>query len=155
MTERLRDCEPAPHDLVHVLHAPKADTLQCSGQGPWLHACVSAVCGHAAPPFCGWTCVRVRCCEPAPHDVVHVDQAPNVPSTQFVGQSCELQLRYPMLNEHALPPEVGAVIERARDCTPKPQDLLQELNAPQTPCTQSVAHAAVLQLRVSARYGHT
>ena len=83
MTERARCCEPVPHDRVHVLQAPKADTAQCTGHGPWLHACVSAVCGHAAPPFSGSVCVRLRCREPAPHDVVQVDQPPNVPRRQF------------------------------------------------------------------------
>ena len=62
---------------------------------------VSAECGHALPPKLGCTVARLRFCEPVPHDLVHVDQAPKVGTTQ------------------------------------------------------STAHAAVLQLRVSARYGHT
>jgi hypothetical protein len=51
MMERLRDWFPVPHDLVHVVQAENALALQWIGHGPWLHACVSAVCGHAAPPF--------------------------------------------------------------------------------------------------------
>ena len=84
---------PVPQDLVHVVQGLNADTAQCTGHGPWLHGCVSAVCGHARPPLAGAMCVRVRCCEPAPHDVVHVDQAPNAPSTQSTGHACELQAR--------------------------------------------------------------
>ena len=93
MTERVRRCVPVPQDLVHVVQAPKADTAQCTGHGPWLHACVSAVCGHALPPLRGAVCVRVRCCEPAPHDVVHVDHAPNAPSTQSTAHACSLHAR--------------------------------------------------------------
>ena len=51
MIERERDCEPVPHDLVHAVHALKADVSQWTGHGPCVHACVSALCGQAAPPF--------------------------------------------------------------------------------------------------------
>ena len=44
---RLRDCEPVPHDLVQVDHAPKALVAQWIGHAPWLHACVSSRYGHA------------------------------------------------------------------------------------------------------------
>jgi hypothetical protein len=32
--ERLRDCAPAPHDLVQVDHASKAEVAQWIGHGP-------------------------------------------------------------------------------------------------------------------------
>ena len=93
MTVRLRDCAPVPHDLVQVDQAEKAEVAQCTGHGPWLHAWVSAVCGHALPPSVGATLVRLRFCEPVPHDLVQVDQAPKEPSTQSVAHGAALQLR--------------------------------------------------------------
>jgi phosphohistidine phosphatase SixA len=50
LIERERDCEPVPHDLVHVVQALKARTVQWIGHGPWLQTCVSSVCGHSLPP---------------------------------------------------------------------------------------------------------
>jgi hypothetical protein len=53
LIERERDCEPVPHDLVHVVQALKALATQWIGHGPWLHGLVSAPCGHFLPPFSG------------------------------------------------------------------------------------------------------
>ena len=50
---RLRFCEPVPHDLVQVDHAPNAPTTQSVGQACALQVRVSADCGHAAPPLIG------------------------------------------------------------------------------------------------------
>jgi hypothetical protein len=86
VTERLRDCAPLPHDLVHVDQAPKAEVAQWIGHGPRLHACVSAVCGHATPPYFGATLVRLRDWKPLAHDVVQVDQPePQEPTPQLIG----------------------------------------------------------------------
>jgi hypothetical protein len=49
---------------------------------------------------------------------------------------------------------VGSVWARLRFCAPVPHDLVQVDQAAQPLVTQSVAHAAALQLRVSLRYGH-
>ena len=57
---RLRDCEPVPHDLVHVDHAPKVPVTQSVAQGASLHARVSAECAHASPPKLGAVLVRLR-----------------------------------------------------------------------------------------------
>jgi hypothetical protein len=72
---RLRDCAPAPHDLVQGVQAEKALVAQWIGHGPWLQARVSAVCAHAFPPNWAWVTTRLRRCEPAAHEVVHVVQA--------------------------------------------------------------------------------
>ena len=51
-----------------------------------LHACVSAECGHAAPPAQASVCARLRGCEPPPHDLVHVEPAheeAHVPHSRF------------------------------------------------------------------------
>ena len=120
MTVRLRDCAPVPHDLVQVDQAPNADTAQCTGHGPWLHRCVSAVLGHAAPPLDGCVCVRVRRCVPAPHDLVHWLHAPYVPSTQSTGHACWLQARVSAECGHTAPPALGCVTLRLRDWKPPP-----------------------------------
>ena len=80
VTVRLRDWLPPPHDLVQVEYGVKLKTMQFSGHAWLLHACVSAECGHTLPPNVGAVVERLRFCEPPPHDLVHVDQAPNVAS---------------------------------------------------------------------------
>ena len=154
MTLRLRDCAPPPHDLVHVLQLENALVTQCTGHGPWLHACVSAECAHAWPPFTGAVRLRVRAWEPAAHDVVHVDQPPHWLSTQLTGQAAELQARVSALCGHATPPSVGWAVTRVRVCEPVPHDVVHADQVAQALVTQSLAHGAVLQARVSAECGH-
>ena len=43
MIERERDCEPVPHDLVHVVQALKARVTQSAGQACVLQVRVSAL----------------------------------------------------------------------------------------------------------------
>ena len=94
MTERLRDCTPVPHDSVQADHAPNADTAQCSGHACSLHVRASRRFGHSTPPYCTAVVMeRVRCCEPAPHDFVHVDHALYDDTTQSTGHGLALQLR--------------------------------------------------------------
>ena len=91
---RLRDCEPAPHDLVHVDQPPlKATNTQSTGHAWLLQARVSAECGHAAPPALGPVCARLRDCEPVPHDLVHVDHAPKASLVQSAEHVCALHAR--------------------------------------------------------------
>jgi hypothetical protein len=47
---RERDCEPVPHEAVHVVQALKPVTSQSTGQVCVLQGCVSRWCGHASPP---------------------------------------------------------------------------------------------------------
>jgi hypothetical protein len=95
VTERLRDCEPpVPQDLLHADHAPNDDTTQCSAHAWSLQLRASRRCGHSTPPkLTSVTGLRVRSCEPVPHDLVHVDQALYSDSTQSSGQLFALQLR--------------------------------------------------------------
>jgi hypothetical protein len=94
MTDRLRDCEPPLHDSVHVDHAPNNDTEQCSAHACSLQVRASRTFGHSTPPkLTSVMMLRVRSCEPPPHDTVHVDQALNADTTQSAGQLSELQLR--------------------------------------------------------------
>ena len=155
MTLRERDCAPVPHDLVHVVHALKLDTTQCEAQACVLHARVSPECGQATPPFTGCATVRERDCEPLPHDLVHVVHALKLATWQLTGHACALQRRVSAACGHALPPYLGCVCVRERDCAPVPQDLVHDVHAPNAPCWQSAAQACVLQSRVSARYGQT
>ena len=46
-------------------------------------------------------------------------------------------------------------MERVRDIEPVPHEAVQVDQAPRAEKTQSTAHVAVLQLRVSLRYGHS
>ena len=47
VTERARFCEPVPHDLVQVVQAENADTVQCTAQVCALQLRVSSRYGHA------------------------------------------------------------------------------------------------------------
>ena len=140
--ERLRCCEPVPHDLLHTVQALKAEVAQWTGHGPSVHACVSAVCAHALPPLSGAVLVRVRDWKPAPHDVEHEDQtAGNWPSTQSIGHACALHVRASRACGHALPPNVGSVVARLRFCEPVPHDLVHVDQAPNAGTMQSPLHA--------------
>jgi hypothetical protein len=154
VTERLRDCAPLPHDLVHVDQAPKAEVAQWIGHGLRLHACVSAVCAQALPPQDGCTLVRLRDWTPPAHDLVQVEKPPKAGSTQSTGQQELLQLRASLACGHALPPNVGCVMARLRLCAPAPHDRVQVDHESKAPTTQSVAQANALQTRVSAECGH-
>ena len=91
---RLRDCEPVPHDSVQVDQAPKDDTTQCVGHACSLQVRASRRLGHSTPPkLTSVTALRVRSCEPLPHDLVHADHALYSDSTQSCGQLAELQPR--------------------------------------------------------------
>ena len=107
------------------------------------------------PPFVGSVKVRVRDCLPLPHDLVQVDQAVKVPILQSVAHACWLQARVSALCGHFLPPSIGGTRTRLLRCEPVPHDLVQVDQAAQPLVTQSVEHVCSLQLRVSARYGHT
>jgi hypothetical protein len=126
VTERLRDCEPVPHDLVQVVQAPKAEASQWIGHGPALQARVSALCGQAAPPSTGSTLVRERLWTPAPHVVLQALQADGkTPGTQSTGQACVLHDAASSRCGQALPPKRGSVFWRARVWLPPLHDLVQ------------------------------
>jgi hypothetical protein len=125
---RLRFCEPVPHDLVQVDQAPKVASKTQSTAHAWaLQLRVSAECGHALPPYVGSVVERLRFCEPVPHDLVQVDQAPKVGTTQSTGHAWALHARVSAECGHALPPYMGSVVERLRFCEPPPHDLVQEV----------------------------
>jgi hypothetical protein len=99
--------------------------------------------------------VRLRLCEPVPHDLVQVDQAVNGVCTQAVGHACVLQACVSSECGQILPPNEGGLTERLRFIEPVPHDWVQVDQAPRPEYSQSMAHGFALQLRVSARYGHT
>jgi hypothetical protein len=143
-----------PHEAVHADQAPKAETVQWTGHGPWLHVCVSAVCGHTAPPNVGGTWVRVREWKPLVHDLVQVDQAVKVPTPQLTGHAWSLQERVSAACGQTAPPNVAGTLTRLRLCEPVPHDRVQVDHESKVPMSQSTGQAAPLQLRVSSRYGH-
>ena len=84
---RVRFCEPVPHDLVHVDHAPKLAMPQLAGQHCELQVRVSAECGHALPPYFGAASLRVRDWTPPPQVLVHELQLVKVYTTQASGHA--------------------------------------------------------------------
>jgi hypothetical protein len=128
--------------LVHVDQVPKPEVAQWTGHGPSVHTCVSAVCGHAAPPFCGGTWVRLRDWTPLPHDVVQVDHMSNVGLTmQSMGHVCELQLMTSWRCEHDLPANCIALSTvRLRFFQPTSQDAVQALKVDHCESSQLIGH---------------
>ena len=91
--ERVRDFDPAPHDLVQVENPPKLLTSHGIAHAYVLQLRVSVECGHATPPCCGRLFVRLRIWEPVAHDLVQVDHTPNAPVWQSIAHGLALQLR--------------------------------------------------------------
>ena len=102
VTLRDLDCDPVPHDLVHVVHAVKLDTTQCTGQLCVLQGRVSLRYGHAYPPtVAGVTTDRERDWVPpvtdrrrrfllpvfSAHECVHADHALKADTTQCPAQA--------------------------------------------------------------------
>jgi hypothetical protein len=141
VTLRLRDCAPVPHDLVQVDQAPNADVAQWTGHGPVLHACVSAACGHTAPPCCGCTKVRLRDWNAPPHDFGHIDQDDQALMPQSIGHLRAMaQVRYSVLCGHALPPNLGCVMVRTWFWTPPSHVREHSTHASQASTMQSSGH---------------
>jgi len=91
---RERDCEPVPHEAVHVVQALKVLATQSTSQVCMLHERVSSKCGHASPPAdTAVTMLRERDCEPVPHEAVHVVQALKPLTSQSSGHASLLQSR--------------------------------------------------------------
>ena len=110
--ERERFCEPPPHDLVHVVQALKALTVQWIGHRTCvLHGAVSAVCGQSAPPYFGGVTRREReytLDEVPPQDTGHVLHELQALTTQSIGH-CRpnAHVRYSDPCGQATPPKAG------------------------------------------------
>jgi hypothetical protein len=121
---------PAPHDLVHALHAVHVVSItQSTAHACKLQVRTSLSCGHAAPPNKGEVLVRERLWYPEPHDLVHVLQGVNALELQSAAQSCVLQDCVSALCGHALPPSAGSVVARERLWLPLPHDTVHVLHA--------------------------
>jgi hypothetical protein len=59
-TLRERDCEPVPHDSVHVVQELNTLSSQSIGHSCVWHVRTSCAYGHALPPKVGCVCTRVR-----------------------------------------------------------------------------------------------
>ena len=104
--------------------------------------------------------MRLRVCDPVPHDMVQTDHPPHWACLLVVSQSSAQHLllhsRVSVANGHAYPPSLWAdVTERERLWRPPvPHDLVHGLHALNADIWQCVAQFILLQLRVSSRYGH-
>ena len=101
------------------------------GQLWLLQPRVSVECGQALPPYRGAVVVRLRFCEPKPHDLEQLVQASKVSTVQSTGQKCTLQSRVSVECGQAAPPNRGATVVRARCCEPAPHNLVQASHADQ------------------------
>ena len=100
--------------------------------------------------------LRLRRMLPIPHEVEQPDQPLNDDTTQCTAHPCSLQLRTARKYGQSAPPWTATfVTERVRCCAPEPHDLVHVVQAFHSETSQSAAHGAALQLRVSSRYGHT
>ena len=98
---------------------------------------------------------RDRDCAPVPHEVVHVDHALKLDTTQCLTHGCALHANVSAVCGHGLPPKLlGCVTLRVRVLTPPPHDLEHVVLTPKLLTAQSTGQAWVLQARVSALWGH-
>lgn len=169
-TLRERDCEPpVPHDFVHVVHAPNAETTQCTAHGWTLQERDSARYGHTYPPWraCAMM-LRERDCVPPLHDRVHESHALKGDVTQCSGQGPWLQEVVSARWSHAAPPNalkapvaighadapVCCRRARVRDLVPAPHVVEHEVHVPQSFTMQSIGQQWALHALLSARAGH-
>jgi hypothetical protein len=106
-----------------------------------LHACVSALCGHATPPLLGWTKVRARDWKPVEQEVEQVDQAVQDLTMHGLGHAWLLHERASRSCGQALPPNLGATSVRERFCIPPLHELVQVVHAANVRPLQSTAQA--------------
>jgi hypothetical protein len=105
MTERARVWEPVPQVLEHVDQLVKAETSQCTGQGPSVQDWASLREGQSSPPkAAGVAMERVRLWEPAPQDLEHAVQEVKEDTSQSTGQESMLHCWVAALVGQALPP---------------------------------------------------
>ena len=138
---RVRDCEPPPHVLVQRVHTAHEPVTQLRAQTCALQARVSARCLHALPPKRGCVQVRLRLCEPLPHDLVQVVHEPQRLTVPSVGQECLLHARVSAECGHALPPKRGSTVRRVRLCEPEPHDLVHVVHRPKLKTLQLTGQA--------------
>jgi hypothetical protein len=91
--ERERDCEPSPHDFVHVDHSSQSPTMQSFGQSCVLQALCDTELAQASPPKLGCVMARSRDIPPLPQEASQVFQAPHSEYTQSTGHACSLHTR--------------------------------------------------------------
>ena len=84
--------------------------------------------------------VRLRDWTPVPHDLVQVDQAAKADTVQWTAHGPWLQAWVSAVCGQALPPYLGAVLERLRDWKPLAQDVVQVDQPPNDGKTQSTGH---------------
>ena len=118
-----------------------------------MHVCVSAECGQATPPAVGCTFVRLRFCEPVPHDLVQVDQAIQDPTPQSAAHTWVLHARVSAECGHAAPPLEGSTVARLRLCEPVPHDFEHVDQRAKLFTTQLTGHACSLHWRASLSCG--
>ena len=88
-------------------------------------------------------------CEPMPHDLVQVDQAPKGATTQSAAHACALHDRESTPVPQGLPPPAACTsTPRWRHCIPEPQLWLHVCQDPHAALTQSTGQACRLQFRI-------
>jgi hypothetical protein len=117
------------------------------GQAWALQLWVILLNGHSLPPFAAATVtVRVRLCDPMPHETEHWDQPDQEDTTQSMGQAWVLHSWEPESIGHTLPPKWGATVtDLERDWVPLPQDTVQADHAEKEDTTQSTGQLRSLQ----------
>ena len=155
VTGRARVCTPPPHVRLQLPQAPKVPATQSMGHSCALHVCVSCVVGHATPPLA--TCVtvlRVRCCEPPPHDSEQGAHEPQSDTAQSMGH---VPVPHDCVSDRvgqATPPCWATVATlRERDCVPPPHVFVQVVHGEKLDTTQSTGQSAVPQERSSRNAG--
>ena len=121
-TLRRRVLVPWPHDVLHALQSPQADSMQSAGHLWVLQRFVSTSAPHGLPPnACAVTMPRRRLLSPPPHDIVHGLHALNTEVTQSTGHGSSLHARACDAKGHTLPGGFCSTL-RCCVCVPDPQE---------------------------------
>jgi len=154
--ERECACVPPPHDLVQLVQAPKADTMQSTGHDSVLQERDSCRRGQTYPPCaaCAVT-LRVRCSDPAPHVLLQAVQLLHLVVSQWIGHGPSLQGCPSSSSGHPMPPKPAPpTTERLRVCRPRPHETEHSLQSLKFDTSQSIGHGCTLHDWSDVRVGH-
>jgi hypothetical protein len=144
--ERVRDCEPPPHDTEHAPQFDHKPIWQLTGQQTLLQPCESTTADSAhVPPHDAGVIVRLRVCvPPVPHDAEQADQPDHGKMTQFCGQQPGEQARDSvklLASGHGPPLVAGVTMVRERVSVPVPHET-EQVQGDHDDATQAVGQPA-------------
>jgi len=149
---RVRSLLPLPHVLEHALQVLHIPHSQVTGQPIMVQLSVSMEEPlHSWPPLAVFVLLRLRSLSPVPQLFEHFDHSSHGSHLHSTLQCCSLQcLVFVVPPVQFLPPfNASLFFFRVPVSVPLPHDLVQVVQLPHSPHSQSPGQASVLQSTVS------